>query len=113
MWANQPYVTLTLASTLREVFGVKLYKSNARVLLLRVLSIVNFDWLQHAHSVSSVRGVYECAIISLQRVLLDHKLVNYISAVLLRVLHLFCPYRTLYFLFYHQKLCRWNEDFVH
>ena len=28
---NQPYATLTLASALREMFGVQLYKNNARV----------------------------------------------------------------------------------
>ena len=54
---NQPYATLTLASALREMFGVQLYK-NARALLSRILSILNLDWLQHARS---VRGVYECS----------------------------------------------------
>ena len=53
---NQPYATLTLASRLREMFGVQLYKNNARALLSRILSILNLDWLQHARS---VRGVYE------------------------------------------------------
>ena len=53
---NQPYATLTLASALREVFGVQLYKNNARPLLSCILSILNLDWLQHARS---VRGVYE------------------------------------------------------
>ena len=52
----QPYATLTLASALREMFGVQLYKNNARALLSRILSILNLDWLQHARS---VRGVYE------------------------------------------------------
>ena len=47
---------LTLASALSEVFGVQLYKNNACALLLRILSILNLDWLQHARS---VRGVYE------------------------------------------------------
>ena len=47
---------LMLASALREMFGVQLYKNNARALLLRILSILNLDWLQHA---CSVRGVYE------------------------------------------------------
>ena len=56
---NQPYATLTLASALREMFGVQLYKNNARALLSRILSILNLDWLQHARS---VRGVYECRI---------------------------------------------------
>ena len=52
---NQPYAT-TLASALREMFGVQLYKNYARALLSRILSILNLDWLQHARS---VRGVYE------------------------------------------------------
>ena len=56
---NQPYATLTLTSALREMFGVQLYKNNARALLSRILSILNLDWLQHARS---VRGVYEYAI---------------------------------------------------
>ena len=38
------------------MFGVQLYKNNARALLSRILSILNLDWLQHARS---VRGVYE------------------------------------------------------
>ena len=59
---NQPYATLTLASALREMFGVQLYKNNARTLLSRILSILNLDWLQHARS---VRGVYECVSILL------------------------------------------------
>ena len=53
---NQPYATLTLASPLREMFGVQLYKNNARALLSRISSILNLDWLQHART---VRGVYE------------------------------------------------------
>ena len=57
---NQPYATFTLASALREMFGVQLYKNNARALLSRILSILNSDWLQHARS---VRGVYELFII--------------------------------------------------
>ena len=57
---NQPYATLTLASALREMFGVQLYKNNARALLSRILSILNLDWLQHARS---VRGVYECDLV--------------------------------------------------
>ena len=58
---NQPYATLTLASALREMFAVQLYKNNARVLLSRILSILNLDWLQYARS---VRGVYEWAFIT-------------------------------------------------
>ena len=53
---------LTLASALREMFGVQLYKNNARVPLSCILSILNLDWLQHAHS---VRGVYELIFIHL------------------------------------------------
>ena len=41
------------------MFGVQLYKNNARVLLSRILSILYLDWLQH---VRSVRGVYEYVI---------------------------------------------------
>ena len=57
---NQRYATLTLASALREMFGMQLYKNNARALLSRILSILNLHWLQHARS---VRGVYELYII--------------------------------------------------
>ena len=57
---NQPYATLTLASALREMFVVQLYKNNAHALLSRILSILNLDWLQHARS---VRGVYEFCIV--------------------------------------------------
>ena len=56
---NQPYATLTHASALHEMFGVQLYKNNARALLSHILSILNLDWLQNAHS---VRGVYEMLI---------------------------------------------------
>ena len=45
-----------LALALHEMFGVQLYKNNARALLSRILSILYLDWLQHARS---VRGVYE------------------------------------------------------
>ena len=58
---NQTYATLTLASVLREMFGVQLYKNNARALLSRILSILNLDWLQHTRS---VRGVYEIKLIT-------------------------------------------------
>ena len=55
---NQPYAALTLASALREMFRVQLYKNNARAVLSRILSILNSDWLHH---VRSVRVVYaEC-----------------------------------------------------
>ena len=59
---NQPYATLTLASALREMFGVQLYKNNARALLSRILSILNLDWLQHARSVRGVPGSYGMTI---------------------------------------------------
>ena len=49
----------TLRSRAHNVFGVQLHKNNARALLLRILSILNSDWLQHARS---VRGVYEYEI---------------------------------------------------
>ena len=42
--------------TLTKVFQVQLFKNNVRALLLRILSILNSDWLQLARSVS---GVYE------------------------------------------------------
>ena len=61
---NELYATLTLASALHEMFGVQLYKNNARALLSRILSILNLDWLQHARS---VRGVYEIKINTIQR----------------------------------------------
>ena len=54
---NQPYASV--ASALREMFGVQLYRNNARALLSRILSILNLDWLQHARS---VRRVYECIL---------------------------------------------------
>ena len=38
----------------------------ARALLLRILSILNLDWLQHAHS---VRGVYELKNKQLKKIL--------------------------------------------
>ena len=62
---NQPYATLTLASALREMFGVQLYKNNARALLSRILSNLNLDWLQHARS---VRGVYEFKIMDVKTI---------------------------------------------
>ena len=49
---NAPYATVHG----RNVFGVQLYKNNARALRSHILSTVNSDWLQHARS---VRGVYE------------------------------------------------------
>ena len=60
---------LTLASVLREMFGVQLYKNNARALLSSLLSNLNLDWLQHART---VRGVYELQIIY---TLVDNKLL--------------------------------------
>ena len=43
------------------MFGVQLYKNNARAILSRILSILNLDWLQHARSVC---GVYECTLLT-------------------------------------------------
>ena len=43
-----------------QMFGVQLYKNNARAILSRILSILNLDWLQHARS---VRGVCEFTLI--------------------------------------------------
>ena len=60
---NQTYATITLASALREMFGVQLYKNIERALLPRIFSILNLDWLQHARS---VRGVYEDKIMYLR-----------------------------------------------
>ena len=57
---NQPYATLTLPSALCKMFGVQLYKNNARALLSRILSILNSDRLNHARSVC---GVYECLLL--------------------------------------------------
>ena len=45
----------------RKVFGVQLYKNNARVLLSHIFSILNSDWPQHVHSSGSGSGSY-CAI---------------------------------------------------
>ena len=61
-WTNptRTWMHPTLRSRARNVFGVQLYKNNARALLLHSLSIVNSDWLQHARS---VRGVYEYGLI--------------------------------------------------
>ena len=53
---SQPYATLTLASALRKMFGVQLYKNNARALLSHILSILNSDWLQHARSIRGVNN---------------------------------------------------------
>ena len=64
----QPYATLKLASALREMFGVQLYKNNARALLSRILSILNLDWLQHARSVC---GVYEICVSHKSKLCLD------------------------------------------
>ena len=75
---NQPYATLTLASALREMFGVQLYKNNACALLSRILSILNLDWLQHARS---VHGVYEYNLVVFpQQVLYIYPLTTAISA---------------------------------
>ena len=49
-----------LALALREMFGLQLYKNNARVLLSHILSLLNLDCLQHAR----VRQVYELSVIA-------------------------------------------------
>ena len=54
---NQSYARVMhpmLCSHTRTVFGVKLYKNNARALLPRILIIVSSDWLKHTHSVCGV-----------------------------------------------------------
>ena len=56
---NQPYATLTLASALREMFGVQLYKNNARVLLYAYFEYPELDWLQHSRSVRGVKNIYK------------------------------------------------------
>ena len=75
---NQPYATLTLASALREMFGVQLYKNNARALLLRILSILNLDWLQHARS---VRGVYEMLLIYITHYFIDEHFCQRLKSI--------------------------------
>ena len=62
---NQSYARVNAPYATRKVFGVQLYKNNARVLLSRILCILNSDWLQHARS---LRGVYEFLIIYIQAV---------------------------------------------
>ena len=83
---NQPYATLTLASALREMFGVQLYKNNARALLSRILSILNLDWLQHARS---VRGVYEVSVrnIKLQNFMILPTYTDFDHRYLVRMSH--------------------------
>ena len=57
---NQSYARVNAPhSRARNVFGVQLYKNNVCALLLRILSIVNSDWLQHA---CSVHRVYELVV---------------------------------------------------
>ena len=63
---NQSYATCTPALALREMFGVQLYKNNARALLSCILSILNLDWLQHARSVRGVYEYYKCQVIHCQ-----------------------------------------------
>ena len=53
---NQSYARVNVPYATRKVFGVQLYKNNAHALLLRILCILNSDWLQYARS---IRGVYE------------------------------------------------------
>ena len=50
---------------------MQLYKNNARALLLRILSILNLDWLR------SVRGVYELTIRFTEGVLLPKRVTTY------------------------------------
>ena len=85
---NQPYATLTLGSALREMFGVQLYKNNARALLSRILSILNLDWLQHARSVC---GVYEC-IFLIQPFILSsdkspHNTLNMVTSLIIYIIN--------------------------
>ena len=82
---NQLYAMLTLASALREMFGVQLYKNNARALLSRILSILNLDWLQHARSVREVYGCHLMRSIKLQ-VKMNLPLLQYCNAVTLQSL---------------------------
>ena len=69
---NQSYTRVNAPYATRKVFGVQLYKNNARAPLSRILCILNSDWLQHARS---IRGVYElytlhfCRINKLFRIL--------------------------------------------
>ena len=74
---NQPYATLMLASALRDMFAVQLYKNNAHGLLSRISSILNLDWLQHARS---VRGVYEYSMVNGL-----HQYVMWINAVICQI----------------------------
>ena len=98
---NQPYTTLTLASALREMFGVQLYKNNARALLSRILSILNSDWLQHAHS---VRGVYEWTVILINSFAIYSSPVS-VCLFLCTVAHM---KRAAHKYNYHSNLIIWN-----
>ena len=55
----------TLRSRAPKVFEVQLYRNNAQALLLRILSILNSDWLQH---MCSVYRVYELIVNYAQKV---------------------------------------------
>ena len=55
---NAPYATLTHAKGVQSAIA----QNNAHMLLSRILSIINPDWLQHARS---VLGVYEYKLSSL------------------------------------------------
>ena len=48
---------LHLQSRVQKVLGVQLYNNNARALLLRIFSILNSNWLQHARSVREMYDV--------------------------------------------------------
>ena len=50
------HARVSTARDVRSVIVQKKKKKIARALLSRILSILNFDWLQHART---VRGVYE------------------------------------------------------
>ena len=71
----------TLRSWTRNVFGVQLYKNNARVLLSRVLSILNSDWLNNMRS--------ECRVYDYLLFLLLGKLVYILPQGLYCHFHLF------------------------
>ena len=64
----------------RKVFGVQLYKNNARALLSRILCILNSDWLQHARS---IRGVYELLLLLILLLLLLLLLIVLFSTIIL------------------------------
>ena len=44
---NQSYARVNAPYATRKVFGVQLYKNNARALLSRTVILPSSDWLQH------------------------------------------------------------------